>query len=102
MSLRRPADFDRLRRRGRRTVTDAFTLYQADPLAGDRVAVLGISVSKAVGIAVVRNRVRRRLAAIAADELAGRPPARFLLIVRPPAAAMPFEQLAERLHRALA
>lgn len=102
VSLRRPADFDRLRRRGRRTVTDAFTLYRADPQAGDRVAVLGISVSKAVGIAVVRNRVRRRLAAIAAGELAGRPPARFLVVVRPPAAAMPFAQLEDRMRRALA
>lgn len=102
VSLRRPADFDRLRRRGSRTVTDAFTLYRAESPASDRRPVLGISVAKAVGIAVVRNRVRRRLAAIAAAKLAGRPPSRFLIVVRPPAATMPFSQLEDRLHRALA
>lgn len=100
-SLRRRGDFSRLRQRGRRLAIGPGTLYQADPLAGDRLPLVGISVSKAVGNAVVRNRVRRRLAAIFHEALAGAAPVRLLLVVRPDAAAAPYVQIRSQVQAAL-
>lgn len=42
---------------------------------------------------MVRNKLRRRLAAIVHEALAGMPPARLLLVARPPAAAADFATL---------
>jgi ribonuclease P protein component len=99
-SLRRPADFSRLRQRGRRYSAAALTVYTADPLARDRTSIAGISVGKPVGKAVVRNRVRRRVAALLHELLAGRR-LRLLVVARPPAADAPFAQLRNELERAL-
>jgi ribonuclease P protein component len=100
-SLRRQAEFDRLRKRGRRTVTDALTLYRSDGHSRDRVSLVGITVSKAVGIAVVRNRIRRRLGAIADEMLRELAPLRLLIVARPQAAVIPFAALREQFQRAL-
>ena len=99
-SLRRSADFARLRQRGRRITTGALTIYRADPHPADRLALVGISVGKPVGKAVVRNTVRRRVAAILQEALAGRR-LRLLVIARPQAAETPFAQLRNDLQRAL-
>ena len=99
-SLRRSAEFSRLRQRGRRIATGALTVYRADAFAGDRTAVVGITVGKPVGKAVVRNTVRRRVAAILREALAGRR-LRVLVVARPQAAATPFAQLRNELLRAL-
>ena len=99
-SLRRSWEFTRLRQRGRRIATAALTVYRADPLASDRSSVVGITVGKPVGGAVVRNTVRRRLAAILREALAGRR-LRVLVVARPSAAAAPFAQLRNELQRAL-
>jgi ribonuclease P protein component len=58
-----PADFRATVRRGRRAATPSALYYR---LATDPEAPLrfGVIVSKAVGNAVVRNRVRRRLKAL--------------------------------------
>ena len=101
VSLRRQAEFERLRRRGRRASAEAFTLFRAEPWRNDRRSVLGITVSKAVGIAATRNLVRRRLAAIAHEALRGLPPTRLLLIVRPLAANLSYAALQEQFTRAL-
>ncbi len=98
-SLRHQADFDRLRRRGRRTTTEALTIYRDDALPGDRLSRIGFSVSKSVGIAVVRNRVRRRLSAIAREAVRGMAPTQLLIVARPQAAATPFATLREQLLR---
>ena len=62
----------------------------------------GFVVSKAVGNAVVRNRVRRRLRHLCADRL-GALPAGSILVVRalPPAAAADSAQLGRELDAAL-
>jgi ribonuclease P protein component len=62
-SLRRRACFDALRRDGRRSRHGALTLTTLPAEPGDHVRV-GYSIGRAVGPAVTRNRVRRRLRAI--------------------------------------
>ena len=92
-SLRRRADFARMRQRGRRLSTHTLTIYRGDALAGDATSVVGITVTKSIGKAVVRNKLRRRLAAIVHDALAGQPAMRLLLVARPPAAVAAFSDL---------
>ena len=99
-SLRRTAEFSRLRQRGRRYSAAALTVYKGEPLARDRSSVVGITVGKPVGKAVVRNKVRRRVAALLHELLAGRR-LRLLVVARPPAADAPFGQLRNELERAL-
>ncbi len=99
-SLRRSRDFSRLRQRGRRIATGALTVYRADPYPSDSLSVVGITVGKPVGGAVVRNTVRRRVAAILREALAGRR-LRLLVVARPSAATTPFAQLRNDLERAL-
>ncbi len=99
--LRRSADFARLRQRGRRVASSALTVYRAEPFARDRLSVAGITVGKPVGKAVVRNLVRRRVAAILHEALAERR-LRVLVVARPAAAEASFDQLRRELERALA
>ena len=67
--MRRPADFERAVRRGARSGKDSLVVH----LAGDRFdhspVVVGFVVSKAVGNAVVRNRVKRRLRAVVSHRI---------------------------------
>jgi ribonuclease P protein component len=99
-SLRRSAEFSRLRQRGRRLATPVLTVYRAEAFKADRTSVVGITVGKPVGKAVVRNKVRRRVAAILQQMLAGRR-MRLLVVARPAAAQAPFDQLRNELERVL-
>ena len=99
-SLRRQGEFSRLRQRGRRYASGALTIYRSDPFHADRSAVVGITVGKPVGKAVVRNKVRRRVAALLQQMLAGRR-LRLLVVAKPAAAEAPFAQLRNELERAL-
>jgi ribonuclease P protein component len=68
-----------------------------DPAAGG--ARVAYAVSRAVGGAVDRNRVRRRLRAIVRGaELA---PGAYLVAVAPAAALLPFDELAVHVDKAL-
>jgi ribonuclease P protein component len=100
-SLRRTADFSRLRQRGRRTATANLTIYRADAAPKDERPLVGITVSKSVGTAVVRNRLRRRLAASLQDLVSPQARMRLLVIARPSAAALPYAALQDELRRAL-
>lgn len=99
-SLRRSAEFARLRKRGRRIVSGVLTIYRADALVSDKRSIVGITVGKPVGKAVIRNLVRRRIAAILQNVLKGRR-VRLLVVARPGAAEAPFAQLQRDLQRAL-
>jgi ribonuclease P protein component len=100
-SLRRAADFARLRQRGRRRATANLTIYRGEAAPRDERPLVGITVSKSVGTAVVRNRLRRRLAASLQDLLSPQARMRLLVIARPSAAALPFAALHDELRRAL-
>lgn len=98
-SLRRRNDFARLGRRGKRRVADHLVLLAAAARGETRV---GITVSKAIGGAVVRNRLRRRIKAILDRCPIAEPPYRDLLfIARPGAGETPFADLAGEIGRLL-
>lgn len=62
--LRSPLDFKRIRATGDSVVTPELVLYYS-PRTGDDRSRLGFVVSRRVGGAVVRNRVRRMLREVA-------------------------------------
>ena len=107
--LTRRAEFQRTAR-GRRAQVEAFTLQanvRAEPsrFAGPRV---GLTVTKKVGNAVVRNRIRRRLreALRRASSLEALPDHDYVLMAREAALTLGFEALVgeidlafRRIHR---
>ena len=102
--LRRRADFQRASR-GRRWQGEAFTLQAAkrgvSSVAGPRV---GFTVTRKVGGAVVRNRIRRRLkeALRLSINLETRPDHDYVLMARREALARRFDFLLADLTRAFA
>lgn len=100
--LRRSDDFRRAVRSGRRAGRRAVVVHQlvrADPGEAARV---GFVVSKAVGGAVLRNRVQRRLRGVMAQHLPSLP-AGSLTVVRalPASASARYEELAVEVAAAL-
>lgn len=94
-SLRRRSDFARVQRRGKRKVGPLFIFVAAEARAASRV---GITVSKGVGNAVVRNRLRRRVKAFLDRSSFGRPPHReIILIARPGSGEADFAAVAAEL-----
>ena len=82
--LSRSRDFDAVYRHGRSVSTRFLVLYafERDGVEGD--ARLGLAVPKAVGGAVVRNRIKRQLKEIWRGRLERIPPGRdYVLVVRP-------------------
>ena len=106
--LRRSADFTATLRASRAARADGMlVLHAALPAAGSAVeaaapARVGFVVPRAVGPAVTRNLVRRRLRHLLRDRL-DRLPAGSRCVVRvlPPAAAASYPALAAALDRAL-
>ena len=81
--LSRSRDFDAVYGRGRSVSTRFLTLYwfQRDEAVG--APRLGFAVPKAVGNAVVRNRIKRQLREIVTAKLEGVPPVNdYVLVVR--------------------
>ena len=77
-------------RRGRRAGSRTLVVHLATASgvdAGDPPARVGFVVSKAVGNAVVRNRVKRRLRHLAREHLASLPGSAVLVVRALPAAA---------------
>lgn len=101
-SLRRPGDFARVRSRGRRTATSDLTIFRSDAVRGDQSALVGISVSKGVGKAVVRNLVRRRIGAAVHETIAAETRMRAVIIARPSAALASYRSLCDQIGRVLA
>jgi ribonuclease P protein component len=90
--LSRSADFERVYRQGRSVANRWLVLYafpNDEPVAGPR---LGLSVSRKVGGAVERNRVKRLLREAFAAEADRVPPDRDIVVVARPEA----RDLAER------
>ena len=105
VTLKRRAEFQRIRG-GTRTSTAAF-LMEAKPRAavgaGDAGPRFGFTITKKIGNAVVRNRIRRRLKAA----LAGLPPGTardgvdYVIVARAPALDCAFGDLVSHLATAL-
>lgn len=104
--LTAPADFREVVRRGRRQGRPTLVVHArvGDGAPGvDAVPVTaGFVVSKAVGTAVVRSRVKRRLRHLVADRLGALPPGTRLVVrALPSAAGADAADLARDLDRAL-
>jgi ribonuclease P protein component len=105
--LSRSRDFDAVYRHGRSVSTRYLVLYSFTREDGaDAGARLGLAVPKAVGTAVVRNRVKRRLREVFRARLPQLPQDRdYVLVVRPglaeAAEARGFEWLGERVDEIL-
>ena len=109
--LRRSADFTATLRASRATRSDGMLVLHAalspTTSAGTapdavRPARVGFVVPRAVGPAVTRNLVRRRLRHLLRERLDRLPAgSRFVVRVLPPAAAAPYPALAAALDRAL-
>ena len=96
--LRRRSDFLRCYRRGRRRHGSLSILYSSPN--EERHARLGITVSRKVGHAVVRHRVKRRIREIYRrwSGRRGLPPVDLVVHVKPEAASASFEELRRELH----
>ena len=80
-----------------------FVLLVRDRQDGDATMRLGITVTKKIGGAVIRNRMKRRFRAIARDLLPahGLAGSDHVLIGRADGVERPYEQLGRELARAL-
>jgi ribonuclease P protein component len=87
---------------GRKVATSGFVLQVRERSAGGPVRV-GFTVSRKVGTAVERNRVRRRLKDVVARSAAGqlRGGHDYVLIGRPAALKLPFARMSEAFTMAL-
>lgn len=102
--MRSSEDFALAMRQGSRAGTTSVVVHLALPdNPPGQQALVGFVVSKAVGGAVVRNRVKRRLRALLAARV-GDLPAGSLVVVRalPASAGLSFEQLERDVSSALA
>jgi ribonuclease P protein component len=110
--LKRRADFLRLARKGRRTAAKGLVL-QAAPIpvgpestdeTGNAMAIrIGFTASKKVGNAVRRNRAKRRLRALATDQLVrqAQPGNDYVLIARAATVERDFADLTDDLLHSL-
>ena len=96
--LRRSSEIAFVRRRGRAVQLATVVAYASEaPVGSVRVAV---SVSKAVGTAVVRNRVRRRIRG-ALEALPARQRVRLVFVAKPAAALAGYALVAGEVASAL-
>ncbi|GAA1723090.1 ribonuclease P protein component [Isoptericola hypogeus] len=101
--LRRSVDFERAVRRGARAGRSTVVVHLVLDPEGDGPPQVGLVVSKAVGNAVHRNQVKRRLRHAARRHLASLPHgARVVVRALPPAAGCSFADLDRDLDRCLA
>jgi len=103
--MRGSGDFARTIRSGSRAGADRVVVHLLSPPAGcgsPDSTLVGFVVSKAVGTAVVRTRVKRRLRHQVATRLGGLPVgSRLVVRALPPAGVALSHQLGEDLDRAL-
>jgi ribonuclease P protein component len=99
--LSRSAEFERVYRRGRSTANRWLVLY-AFPRGGDDEPRLGLSVSRRLGGAVERNRVKRLLREAFRAQAHSAPPGRdFVIVARPDAGDLAEREGQAGIERAL-
>jgi ribonuclease P protein component len=103
-SLKGRREFTLVMRKGRVAQAKALTVYGLTPRGRDCGArsKVGIVVTKKVGNAVVRNRVRRRCKAIFERLKLGAAPRWFVVHCKPDSARAPFGALFDQLAPAIA
>ena len=104
--LSRSRDFDAVYRHGRSVSTRYLVLYWFERDEDGDAPRLGLAVPKAVGTAVVRNRIKRRLRELFHERSAGLPRDHdYVLVVRPglaeAAESRGFDWLRERVDEIL-
>jgi ribonuclease P protein component len=104
--LRRRADFQRVAR-GRRANAESFALQlraRAENEVAEAGPRVGFTVTRKIGGAVERNRIRRRLKAAlaAASAIAPNPDSDYVLVARRPALTRRFAALVADVERAFA
>jgi ribonuclease P protein component len=82
--------------------TKSLLMYRSASVSGDASSLVGITVSKSIGKAVIRNKVRRRLAAVLDQALEAQPAMRLLVVARPAAAEAAYSALQAEVASALA
>jgi ribonuclease P protein component len=85
--MKRPADFRRTVREGRRAGRPSVSGHLLTPVRPAGPAKVGFVVSRVVGTAVVRNRVKRRLRVAMREHLDALPEGSLLVVRANPAAA---------------
>lgn len=98
--MRSGQDFTRTVRRGDRVGTRTLVLHARLDTDADHGPLVGFVVSKAVGTAVARNRVKRRLRHLVAGHLDGTPSAARVVVRALPAAATEPQRLPDDLEHA--
>ncbi|MEV0161109.1 ribonuclease P protein component [Nonomuraea fuscirosea] len=99
--MRRGEEFEAAVKRGKRVGRPTLVVHFT--ISGEESPRVGFVVSKAVGGAVTRNKVKRRLRHLMRDRLDALPRGSLLVVrANPPAASAGFEQLAAELDLALA
>ncbi|MFC4334156.1 ribonuclease P protein component [Salininema proteolyticum] len=100
--LHRPPDFARVFKQGSRAARGGVVIHWLTRSADAEPAPVraGFVVSKKVGNAVVRNRVKRRLRALVAERLGDWPPADVVVRATPAAAERTWEALGADLDSA--
>jgi ribonuclease P protein component len=100
--MRRSSDFDAAVRKGRRAGRQSLVVHLSRTSDGFAPARVGFVVSRAVGSAVVRNRVKRRLRHLTRERLDRLPPGTLAVVRANPAAAQASaDELARDLDGAL-
>ncbi len=97
--LRKRRDFTYVYRRGKSTPCRSLALITLDRSRGG--TRIGFSVSKKLGKAVVRNKVKRRLREAARALLPDLKPGMYVVVARPPAAHLDFWALSRDLRYTL-
>ena len=99
--MRAATDFASVMRRGLKSGRATVVVYLMRTPGRERI--VGFAVSKAVGGAVVRNRVKRRLRAIMANELPALPEGTAIVVrALPAAASVPYRTLATDVRECVA
>lgn len=103
MRLRLKSDFERIKRVGQDRNAGVFIVSYRRREAALHGPRLGLVVSRRVGNAVVRNRVKRRLRTVFRQTAASLDPCGdYVIIARSAAAVTPYTELAQRFQRATA
>lgn len=103
-SLRGRGEFTLVMRRGKMASARSLAVYRFAPrtAAPDGVPKVGVIVTKRVGKAVVRNRLRRRCKAILDAAGLRRDAGWYAIVCKPEAATLGFAELKEQLTEAVA